>query len=264
MYDLNPEKARRSLSWTIFNGAWFSSCSRLLAGRRGGFQALLWAAVVNLILFGLFLACATSVYETNDDLMMQMIASGFHTGHPDEHLVFTNILIGRVLRFLYGAWAGCNWYLIYLLVVHYAALTAIAFLVVSRRGGWLFTFLYLGFFLIVETHILLCLQFTTTAFLAGTAGLLLLVDGLRPGCPAHWPKVTAGIAFVGLMCLVREPVMLLLAVIACPFLLERLGLAGWRRLLGTGLACAGIFPGPARNQSLGLPARPGVGRIFGV
>jgi hypothetical protein len=213
----------------------------LLVGQRGGFPALLWAAVVNLILFGLFLTCATFVYETNDDLMMQMIASGFHTGHPDEHLVFTNILIGWALRFLYGTWAGCNWYLIYLLAVHYASLTAIAFLVVSRRGGWLFTLLYLGFFLMVETHILLYLQFTTTAFLAGTAGLLLLVDGFRPGHPAHWPKVIAGLAFAGLMCLIREHVALLLAVIACPFLLERFGLAGWRRLLGTGLACAGIF-----------------------
>jgi hypothetical protein len=213
----------------------------LLTGQRSGFQALLWAAVVNLILFGFFLTCATPVYETNDDLMMQMIASGFHTGHPDAHLVFTNILIGWALRFLYGAWAGCNWYFIYLLAVHYVALTAIAFLVVSRRGGWLFTMLYVGFFLIVETRILLYLQFTTTAFLAGTAGLLLLVDGLRPGHPAHWPKVIAGIAFVGLLCLVREPVVLLLAVIACPFLLERFGLAGWRRLLGTVLACAGIF-----------------------
>jgi len=213
----------------------------LLAGRRGGFQALLWAAVVNLILFGLFLTCATSVYETNDDLMMQMIASGFHTGHPDAHLVFTNVLIGWGLRFLYGAWAGCNWYFIYLLAVHYAALTAIAFLVVSRRGGWLFALLYVGFFLIVETRILLYLQFTTTAFLAGTAGLLLLVDGLQPGHPARWLKVIAGIAFVSLMCLVREPVALLLAVIACPFLLERLGLAEWHRLLGTGLAFAGIF-----------------------
>jgi hypothetical protein len=107
----------------------------LLVGQRGGFQALLWAAVVNLVLFGLFLACATFVYETNDDLMMQMIASGFHTGHPDGHLVFTNVLIGWALRFLYGTWTGCNWYLIYLLAVHYAALTAIAFLVVSRLGG---------------------------------------------------------------------------------------------------------------------------------
>ncbi len=241
MCDLNPGRTRRNRLWTIFNGAWFSRCSRLLVGKRGGFQALLWAAVVNLILFSLFLTCATSVYETNDDLMMQMIASGFHTGHPDGHLVFTNVLIGWALRFLYGTWAGCNWYLIYLLAVHYAALTAIAFLVVSRRGGWPFALLYVGFFLIVETHILLCLQFTTTAFLAGTAGLLLLVDGLRPGHPAHWPKLIAGIAFVGLMCLVREPVALLLGVVACPFLLERFGRTGWRRLLATGLAGAGLF-----------------------
>jgi hypothetical protein len=213
----------------------------LLVGKRGGFQALLWAAVVNLILFSFFLTFVTSVYETNDDLMMQMIASGFYTGHPDEHLVFTSVLIGWTLRFLYEAWAGCNWYLIYLVAVHYVALTAIAFLVVSRRGGWLFALLYLGFFLIVETRILLHLQFTTTAFLAGTAGLLLLVDGFRPGHPAHWPTVIAGLVFMGLMCMIREPVALLLAVIASPFFLERLGLTEWRRLLGAGLLFAFIF-----------------------
>ena len=228
-------------SQTIFSPAWPAKCLRLLVVRRDGVQALLWAAVVNLILMGGFLTFATPVYETNDDLTMQMISSGFYTGHPDGHLVFTNVLIGWVLQFLYETWAGCNWYLFYLLAVHYAALTAIAFLVVSRRGGWLCAFLYTGFFLIVEIHILLHLQFTTTAFLAGTASLLLLVDGLEPGHPAHWPKVIAGFAFAGLMCLIREPVALLLAVIACPFLLERSALAKWRRLLGMGLAFAGIF-----------------------
>jgi hypothetical protein len=210
-------------------------------GQRGGFQALIWAAVLNLLLIGLFLACATPVYETNDDLMMQLIASGFHTGHPDGHLVYTNILIGWVLQFLYGAWAGYNWYFIYLVAVHYAALTAIAFLVVSRRGGWLFTFLYVGFFLIVEMRILLHLQFTTTAFLAGTAGLLLLVDGLQPAQPARWPKVIIGFAFAGIMCLVREPVAMLFLIIAFPFILERLGLTQWRRLLGMGLAFTFTF-----------------------
>ncbi len=241
MFDLSPGGTRRNLTRTIFTGAWLAKCSQMLTGRRAGLQALFWAAGVNLILFGLFLAGTTSVYETNDDLLMQMIASGFHTGHPDAHLVFTNVLIGWALRFLYGVWAGGNWYLYYLLAVHYVALTAIAFLVVSRRGGWLFALLYLGFFLVVETHILLRLQFTTTAFLVGTAGLLLVVDGLPPGYPARWPKVLAGIACGGLMCLIREPVALLLAIIACPFLLERLGLAEWRRVLGTGLAFAGIF-----------------------
>jgi hypothetical protein len=196
---------------------------------------------MNLILFGLFLACATPNYETNDDLVMQLIASGFYTGHPDAHLVFSNILIGRVLRFFYGTWAGCNWYLIYLLVTHYAALTAFAFLVMTRRGGWLFTLIYAGFFLMVETHLLLHLQFTTTAFLAGTAGLLLLVDGLAPAHSIHWPRVMAGLALWSLMCLIREPVALFLAMAAGPFLLERFGWLGWRRLLGTGVVCAGIL-----------------------
>lgn len=82
MCDLNPRGTRGSLPRTFFNGAWLSRCSRLLTGRRDGFQALLWAAVVNLILFGLFLACATFVYETNDDLMMQMIASGLTPAIP--------------------------------------------------------------------------------------------------------------------------------------------------------------------------------------
>jgi hypothetical protein len=241
MSDLNPDKTRRNPSQTMFKRVWLSRGSQLLVGRRGGFKAIFWAIAVNFILFSLFLAYAVPVYETNDDLIMQTIASGFYTGHPDGHLVFTNILIGWALRFLYGTWPGCNWYLAYLLVVHFAALTAIAFLVVSRRGGWLFTLLYMGFFMFIEMHILLHLQFTTTAFLAGTAGLLLLVDGLQPDHRVYWPKVIIGIAFAGLMCLIREPVALLLAVIAGPFFLERIGLANWRRLFGIGLACAFIF-----------------------
>lgn len=192
-------------------------------------------------MFGLFLLWATPAYDTSDDLMMQLIASGFFTGHPDGHLVFTNILIGWLLRFLYGTWAGCNWYFFYLMAVHYAALTAIAFLVVSRRGGWLFTSLYVGFFLTVELHMLLHLQFTTTAFLAGTAGVLLAVDGHRLGLPVNWPKVVAGAAFVAVACSIREHAALLLAAVASPFLLERLTLIEWRRWLGTGLAFVGIF-----------------------
>lgn len=241
MPDSSTGESRRGLSRIIFNGAWFSTRSQLSEGRPAGFRVFLLAALINLILFGLFLAWATPDYATNDDLVMQLIASGFYTGHPNAHLVFTNILIGWVLRFLYGTWAGHNWYLTYLLVVHYAALTTIAFLVMSRRFGWLSALLYVGFFLIVEPHILLHLQFTTTAFVAGTAGLLLLVDGLRPEQPAHWLKVITGIIFVGLMASIREPVALLLAAVACPFLLERFGWVGWRRLFGAGAACAAVL-----------------------
>jgi hypothetical protein len=239
--DVSLAGKHHNVSRAISSGTWLSQCSGWLTGRREGFPALVWAVVVNLILFGLLLSCATPNYESNDDLVMQLIASGFYTGQPDAHLVFTNILIGWVLRFFYETWAGCNWYLVYLLLVHYAALTAIAFLVVSRRGGWRFALLYTGFFLLVETHLLLHLQFTTSAFLIGTAGLLLVVDGLTPGHLIHWTRAIVGLAFWALMCLIREPVALFLVAVACPFLLERFDLVGWRRLVGAGLACLGIL-----------------------
>ena len=241
MSDVNPSGKPQRPARTIVKGSWFSRCSHSLVGQKSGIKALLWAVVINFILFAIALTYTTPMYETDDDQAMQSIASGFDTGRPDAHLIFTNILIGWVLKFLYGTWAGCNWYFIYLIAVHYAALTAIAFLVISRRGGWLFTLLYIGFFLIVEMRILLLPQFTTTAFLAGTAGLLLLVDGLRPAHPAIWSKVIIGLFFFSLMCLIRTQVALLFGAIAGPFLLERLGLKGWRRLLGTALACIGIF-----------------------
>jgi hypothetical protein len=215
--------------------------SRTLAARGDGLKALGLAALLNAFLFSLFFAFATPCYETNDDLSMQMIASGFYTGQPSEYLVFTNFLIGWPLRLLYGLSPGCNWYFAYLVTVHYAALTAIAFVVLSRRPGWPFGLLYVGFFLVVETRILLELQFTTTAFLAGTAGLLLVVDGLQRGRAPRWSLIIAGFAFTALIVMIREPVAPLLVLIALPFLIERLGLAGWRRLLGIGLVCAALF-----------------------
>lgn len=215
--------------------------SRTLAARRDGFKALGLAALLNAFLFGLFFAVATPCYETNDDSCMQFIASGFYTGQPSEYLVFTSFLIGWPLRILYSLWPGCNWYFAYLVAAHYAALTVVAFLVLSRRPGWPFGLLYVGFFLVVETRILLELQFTTSAFLAGTAGLLLLVDGLQRGRAPRWSLVIAGFAFTALMVMIREAVAPLLVLIALPFLIERLGLAGWRRLLGLGLVYAALF-----------------------
>ncbi len=147
MSDLNSSVKPQRPAGTIFKASWFSRCSHSLVGQKSGIKALFWAVVVNSILFAIFLTCTTPMYESDDDQGMQYIASGFYTGRPDAHLVYTNILIGWVLKFLYGSWAGCNWYFIYLLAVHFAALTVIAFLVISRRGGWLFTFLYIGFFL---------------------------------------------------------------------------------------------------------------------
>ena len=89
--------------------------------------------MLNAILFAVFFLCFTPSYETNDDPNMQWIASGFYTGHPSEYLVFSNVLIRWAVKSLYTLVPGCNWYLVYLLGIHYVALTGIAFVVLSRH-----------------------------------------------------------------------------------------------------------------------------------
>ncbi len=217
----------------------FSKLIRLIG--TGVSRPLFLALLVNAGLFAGFFALATPAYETNDDLAMQLIASGFYTGAPSEFLVFTHVAIGWLLRTLYHLGAGWNWYFLYLVAAHYVALTAIGYVVIRRRRGWLPVALYVGFFLIAEIHILLRLQFTTTAFLAGAAGLMLLVDSLAPGRSVRWLQTIAGAGLIALMIMIRAEVALFLAMVAVPFLLERFGWKGWRRLAGLGLTGAALF-----------------------
>lgn len=204
-------------------------------------MVLACATLLTTLLFSLFFLVATPGYETNDDLCMQCIASGMYTGQPSEYLVFTNVLIGLALRLLYGLWTGNNWYFIYLVSVHFLSLTTICFVVLSRNRSWFFILLCIGFFLLVEMRILIDLQFTTTAFLAGAAGVVALADGLEPGRRIDRPKIVAGILLITLMGMVREAVVPFLGIVAFPFLLERFGLRGWRRMIWAAMACGSLF-----------------------
>src|SRR4051812_47652742 len=67
-------------------------------------------------------------FQTNDDLQLAMIASG--TGislQPDEHLVFTSVLIGHVLKALYTTWPSVAWYGLYLYAAQFLAQTTILY-----------------------------------------------------------------------------------------------------------------------------------------
>lgn len=51
-------------------------------------------------------------YQTDDDVVMKMIASGSYSAiqSPNEHLIFINILYGYILKFLYNIKQNLPWY----------------------------------------------------------------------------------------------------------------------------------------------------------
>jgi hypothetical protein len=164
------------------------------------------------------LAGFTPRYETNDDAGMNAIAAGrMLVDRPDEHLLFSNVLIGLALKGLYRAAPSVPWYGGYLFFVASLSLAAICFVCLRRGASLLELCLTSSFLCLAGAPFLIVLQFTRVAFLATMAGLLLLAGTVRDGAPARqaaWsiPFLIAGslIRFESflLACLVLSPMVL--------------------------------------------------------
>src|SRR5262249_14669172 len=120
-------------------------------------------------------------YATDDDVAMSMIVSGSgFASAPDEHIIFSNVLLGRALKTVYARWPERSWYGGYLIAAHVLAQFGLLYAVtrLAPRRGLL---LYLVYSVAAGLSSLTNLQFTTTAFLATQAGVLLVVSWLlRP------------------------------------------------------------------------------------
>lgn len=115
-----------------------------------------------ILLFGLTLLLMTPTYDTNDDPVMALVASGYGTVKgPDEHLLYSNVLLGGTLKQLYSVAPYVPWYGSYLLLSQFLAhwLLLYAILILSRNKFSVFS--YLIFYLGVGIYFLAHLQFTT-------------------------------------------------------------------------------------------------------
>jgi hypothetical protein len=205
-----------------------------------------FALLAVLVLLATSVAVLRIAYETNDDVFMTMIVSGKgFCSQPDEHLIFSNILVGRLLKCLYLAWPQFPWYGSYLLLAHYLAQVGVLYcaLAIERKTiagdadvapadsplrrslRWRIA-AYLLYFAVVGLVLLNNLQFTSTAFLAAQSGIFLLFLSARrrvqepraavlgPLCAAVALLVLGGLIRLeglGMACVVSAPLVVFLA-----------------------------------------------------
>jgi hypothetical protein len=204
---------------------------------------LRFSLLVVLALLATSVAVLRIGYDTIDDVLLTMVVSGRGlSAVPDEHLVFSNILLGQALKWLYQTWSQFPWYGSYLLLVHYFSLVATLYCALgieresapgdvindSMRRSFRRRFAaFLVCFLIAELVLLNSLQFTSTAFLAAQAGIFLMFLAVRrrtlrpqslplgPLCAAALLMVAAGLIRLenlGLALLVASPLITYLAL----------------------------------------------------
>ncbi len=189
-------------------------------------------------------------YDTNDDVFMTMIVSGHgFCPAPDEHLIFTNVLIGHVLKWLYTACPVVPWYGCYLILVQYAAQVALLYCALSTdvekvdgEPMRLRLALPLVNFALVGLLFLNRLQFTTTAFLAAEAGVFLLLCAARrrtlhAGAPIAAPLAAASLMLV-VAGLIRWESLLMALFVAVPLGFWFVRQASRQVLIKSGLAAA--------------------------
>jgi hypothetical protein len=165
------------------------------------------------------LAIFTPRFETNDDVGMNAIVAGrLLVDRPDEHLVFSNVLIGLGLKGLYQVAGNVPWYGGYLFLTASLSLAAVAFVCLKRDAATIDVCLTAAFLCLAGAPFLIVLQFTRVAFLATLAGLLLLAGVVRDARPV--PQAFWAIPFLVAGALIRIDAFLLAVLVLSP-------LAGW-------------------------------------
>ena len=131
------------------------------------------------IFFAVLLTFISPCFETNDDVGMSMIASGTGlSARPDEHLVFSNVVIGLILKRLYELMPSVPWYGLYLISLNYVSHVAVMSSLLTWRYRRSVAVCYFFIFCTVGVQLLVMLQFTSTAAWATECGLIVLFTAI--------------------------------------------------------------------------------------
>lgn len=128
------------------------------------------------VTFGMMLSLITPVFDTSDDTYMKGIVSGtFCVAEASELMVYSHVLIGRLLKALYAMSPAVPWYALYLQGAQSLSYVGLlwAFLLVAPK--WRSVCYFIIAMVGLGSHLQWHLAFTTTAFLAVQSGIVLIV-----------------------------------------------------------------------------------------
>ena len=152
-------------------------------------------------------------YEVSDDFVMSAIASGAFNGSPSPYIMFSNVLLGKLLVALYMWIPPVNWYLWMQLLINYLSLCAVAYIFLKKLPFFPAIFLTVCVHVFFAGDLFVLIQFTKTASAAILSGsLLFLFGGLEEESPLPC-------LFGGLLVLAGSMIRFNCILIAGPFVL---------------------------------------------
>lgn len=192
-----------------------------------------------------YIVIGLPIFETIDDTWMAAISSGVGVvDRPDEHILWSNFLVGLGLKSLSTMAPGFPWYGIYLLVLNFIAIATLLFLLLMKlkENSTATKVVVVAIFLIaVCLRCIVMMQYTTTSILLGIVASVLMFASLDDSTslkeiPRFKLKcwMLSGLLLI-IASLVRERAGYMLGVLSAIAVVSRyLVTAQWRKL-GQGL-----------------------------
>lgn len=140
-------------------------------------------------------------YEVSDDFIMDAILSGGWGTAYNEHLLFSNILYGYFLKFLYELFPVVSWYFVSHIAICFFSLWAVTYIILEKNNryvGITISIIFISFF---SDDLYILPQFTKTAAVATCAGGALFLLGIWDIKKKRWKCILLGVvlALVGTM-----------------------------------------------------------------
>lgn len=133
------------------------------------------ALIINLLFLMFAITFCDMKYEVSDDFVMDSILSGAYGTDYDPHLLYSNILLGYGLKLLYRLFPVISWYFVMHIVLCFASLTIMTYVILNERKdafGLLLALIFVSFF---SDDLYLLVQFTKTAAVCIMAGGILFL-----------------------------------------------------------------------------------------
>lgn len=138
---------------------------------------LLGIGITVICLLAYFFLVGHPVWDTNDDVAMSLRAAGLLlSNQPSPHLLFSHPHLGWLISRLYAWKVEIPWYGIYMISVISLSLAALNFALLRLKRDLLFLVIVCCVNFITLFPILVYLQFTVVAGLAGAAGAMLFLS----------------------------------------------------------------------------------------
>jgi len=185
------------------------------------FSVCLTSALMLLVVFGIATHFFVPSYQTNDDTGMHTVLRGLEkVDSPDEHLRYTNVIVGFALKGLYTVARGIPWYPLFHYFVNWLAAAAVLYVLISKGFTWTRVLFFLLYFISVVLYFLNYIQFTMTSIIAGASGVVLFLGQIdRREDRRTWTLIGLSILCIVLSCLVRRKGLYLVILVSLPVMI---------------------------------------------